>query len=410
MARGDAFGGVPRTTTAFSEDGVEMRADEFNEPYERFEVLAEVLDEDLQEFLFMYRVAIGDAAETWHRELSGAAGMLINHATNDVFILLDSVERSDGRTAARTARALYEHLLHYREVHRDPPKATQYEDHRHVTADQLARREIGLRRLKGGQRRKERDLLRRLGRQAQAPLANAIARYGADFRRGWTAGTSLHALATRHNLLDDYDSYRILSGVMHGSAGALLGTRRESRGIITHRLGADLRLAPLAFHEGLTWWRKMLDDLPATTPAPGWSVDLRDATDLLLAEYPRLHAAARRLDNRMWPVGAAPARKLTVLAVYPGGKVRWFLHDLSSGAMWLAELDQEEPEGYKETVARMSKVPSDGARPVTAVMLDVRVNPLAGRRPVSANQLLLAHDVFGPMTYQRLEETDTGKG
>lgn len=394
---GEAFGQVRRTNTFFNDAGDEVRADEFFDPHERYIAPIDELPPSVREHMDGYKYLLGAAAQSWGQGLGEAQGMILNHATNDVLILVEAVGRGSGRTAARTARAVFEHLIHYLEVEASAASAAQYEAHRHVTADQMSRRRIGLRRLKGKAAKREKNLLNDLGRKASTPLANAVSTYGPAFRRGWTAGTSLHDLAMKHGLSDEYESYRILSGVMHGSAGSLLGTRREAKGMVTHRLGPDLRLAPVSFHEGLTWWRRMLDELPNPPRPPGWNIGLRTATDVLLSEYPEIHATCQRLDNRGWPVGGSLPSGVAVLAVYPGGKCRWFLHEIRSGALWPAELVGDEPAGFTETVSRLERdLPNSGGRPSTAAMLGVSVSVLPDRAPVPAAQLLRPADVFGP--------------
>lgn len=353
-----------------------------------------------------------DAVTQWHETLVGAQGMVVNHATNDVLILLRAVADGDGRTAARTARAMFEHLVHGKEVVSSEERATQYEDHRHVTADQLARARIGLRRLPGPARRREGRRLADLGRRAQGPLRQALDRYGTAFGRGWTAGTSVYALAERHDLVAGYESYRILSGVMHGSAGALLGTRREKGGSTTHRLGMDLQLAPLAFHEGVAWWRALLDELPETSVHPDWGIGLIEATDSLMEGYAEVFGACRRLDNRLWPTGGAQPKRIAVLALYPQDRIRWFLHDIPAGLLRPAKLVGEPPQQLDEVIGRMRPlVATSGGRPATAVMVNVRVEPVEGRRPVHESQLLVPWDVFGRSRFDVIpRHEDLGPG
>lgn len=396
MSGGKAFGLHRPPQAVLGEGGVEVRSDEFPDPYEWYQPPSTLWGPDFDHFLRAYPALVIDAVTQWHETLGGAEGMIVNHATNDVLILLHAVGDGDGRTAARTARAMFEHLVHYKEVSSSEEKAAQYEDHQHVTADQLARARIGLRRLRGKVRKQEGQRLAALGRRAERPLRQALERYGASFKRGWTAGTSVHSLAERHDLMPGYESYRILSGVMHGSAGALSGTRREKGAQVTHRLGMDLQLAPLAFHEGVEWWRALLDDLPETAAHPDWGLGLREGTDLLLTGYAEVHSACRRLDNRMWPTGGASPKRVAVLALYPQDKVRWFLHDIPAGLLRPAKLVGEPPETMDEIVAVMRpQVGTAGGRPATAAMANVLVEPIEGRRPVHEAQLLLPSDVFG---------------
>lgn len=396
MGDGNAFGLGPTFESGTFRDGVEVRNDEFADPWERYTLPSELWDQSFNAFMLAYPALITDALTQWHEVMDGAQAMLVNHATNDVLILLNAVSDGDGRTAARTARALFEHYLHYKEVSLSAARAAQYEAHRHVTADQLSRAGIGLSRLPKKVRKKETDRLAALGRKASAPLQKALTLYGSAFRRGWTSGTSVHDLATRHGLTRDYDSYRILSGVMHGSAGALLGTRKEKGSLVTHRLGMDLQLAPLAFHEGFTWWRALLDELPSAAPPPDWAVGLRDATGMLLDDgYQEIFAACRRLDNRLWPAGPVPPKRVAVLALYPRDKIRWFLHDRPAGLLRPAVPISEIPDLTEIIETLRPQVGTAGGRPATAAVAGVRLEPIAERRPVHEAHLLIPPDTFG---------------
>lgn len=396
MGDGAAFGTLRPTLTVVDEAGREVRADSFGSPYEVTHPPSVYWSEELERSWDGYLLLVAGAVAQWHQTLTGAEGIIVNHATNDLLILLEAVQAGSGRTAARTARAMFEHLAHYREVKSSPGAATQYEEHRHVWADQISRARIGLHLLNGKERKKEADRLAAVGRRAKLPLQQALQRYGPSFMRGWMAGTSLYALAKRHGYEDDYESYRLLSGVMHGSAGAALGTRRERGGVVTHRLGMDLQLVPVAFHEGIRWWRALLDELPETSADPDSGMGLREATDVLLQGYPEIYRSCRRLDNKLWPAGAAPPRNLAVLALYPGDKVRWYVYDGLAQTVRPAELTGDAPDFINAVLGQMRPhVGVSGGRPATAVMPHIRVRPTPGKRPSPAAHLLVPHDVFG---------------
>ena len=260
--RAGTFGQISRTNTVLRADGVEVRADEFEARWTAHFGLEEELPAEVIAGLDSYPFTVGDAVGSWHEQLAGDAGVIVNHSTNDLLILLRSVSAGDGRTAARTARVMFEHLVHYKEVKSNPAKAAQYLEHEHVTAVQVAERKIGLRLLRGRARKVEHDRLRRLETRSRGKMDAALRSYGTRFKSGWTAGETLFDLARRHGLESDYDTYRILSGVMHGSAGSVLGTRRKKGERVTHRLGPDYQLVPVAFLSGMSWWRLLLDELP----------------------------------------------------------------------------------------------------------------------------------------------------
>lgn len=399
MGSGESFGAIRRTPTALGLDGAEIRSDEFDDGFDAYDP-DELLSDEARDYLSAYVQLVGRSTEYWYREVESNAAMVINHAVNDLLILVGAVQDGSGRTAARTARAMFEHLLHYLEISQNPAKGEQYAEHRHVTAEQLARRAIGLDRLAPKVSRRERARLDAMARRAKRPLAAAVAQYGPRFRSRWTAQDGVFDLAKRHDLEDDYDSYRILSAVLHGSAGALLGTRKIVSGQITHRVGPDLALLPLAYFLGVTWWCALIAQLPTPLRAPGWSIDFSSATDILLDIYPDLFDGSRRVDNKLWPRTPVPGSRVAVIAVYPGKKVRWFLHDLRTNAMWPAEPVGEVPD-WVATVADREGVDDQlqhsGGRPVTFAAMGLEVKAIDGRRPVPAEAILLPHDVFGPV-------------
>ena len=91
--------------------------------------------------------------------------------------------------------------------------------HEAVTADLLSRRRPGLELLTRSSGRAEGRRLRDRARRMRPTLDSAITRFGSGFRRNWSAD-NLYAAAERHGLADEYDGYRILSGVMHGTSAS----------------------------------------------------------------------------------------------------------------------------------------------------------------------------------------------
>lgn len=398
MATGDAFGTIRGTLTVLTPDGHEVRADEFQEGIDDFDK-NELLSPEAHEYLYAYVRLVGRSSEHWYHELDHEISMVINHAVNDILILIEAVADGSGRTAARTSRAMYEHLLHLLEISHDPSKGVQYAAHAHVTASQLAEAAIGLDRLERPLQRRERARLQQMAKRARRPLAQALALYGPRFRSRWTGAEGVFDLAKRHGLIDDYGAYRILSAVLHGSAGALLGTRRPiGEGTVTHRVGPDLALLPSAYLLGVTWWRALVAHLPEPPRSPEWSIEFSKATDVLLDIYPEVFERSRRVDNKLWPQNPVPASRTAVIAVYPSKKVRWYLHDMRTNALWPAEPVGEVPD-WVASIAHRDEVEEQlrlsRGRPVTFCAPWAAVSAIEGRRPASAEAILLPHDVFG---------------
>lgn len=363
---------------------------------QRARPLEESLPQDFLEALDVVAADLCHAVGSWHRDLEGAQGMIVNHAANDALLLLGEVTMGSGRSAARTARALFEHLVHYREVTQSGAaggEATKrYEQHVHLTADQVARRAIGLDRLQGKSARKEKGRLERIVRQHKRGLQQALVAHGKGFRKGWSL-RNLFDMATAHGYADDYDSYRILSAVTHGSAGGLLGTRRavDSDGVC-HRLGPDLLLVPTAFHEGLTWWRELVKVLPPVSGTTAVPVAMAEHVEDLLALYPSLLEAARRLDESLWPTNPRPNFTVAVLAVFKNGRHAWYELDTQDDVVRRADLVGAEPpnmpallrQGRFETAQHSSTKDRPWATPV----YDAEVKARPDLPAVPSGQLL----------------------
>lgn len=384
--------GEPRPTSYINEAGQELRADESDSPFEPRPDAWRVLPEELVRGLDILRYLIGASAGSWHRQLpNGATAMLVNHFTNDVLILVETVLKGDGRSAARTARALYEALVMFAEVQSSAVSAQRYEQHQWVTQTQLAERRAGLDLMDRPSARRESKRLTRLRQKAARPLAQALATYGNGYRAKWHPG-SLFDMAKQHGYVDGYEAYRILSGVMHTSSGSLTGTTRPTGGNVVYRTGLDLELAAMAYLEGLRWVRLMLDLLPEATGTAPAAADLKSATDTLISAYPVVLTKFRKLDNQTWP-RVNPPQPAAVLAIYPTGE-RWYYWDPAAGTVTVADPPDE---------TSLAKLPLDRVRaayatynrarfydrPMTTVCLNVVVRPRPGSRPVSARTILV---------------------
>lgn len=219
VLEGSAFGEL-RPTAYVDADGREIRADEWATPFQWQPSLDGLLGHEVVERLDNYLYRLGYALGTWHRESTGALGMLINHFSNDVVILLHQVRLGDGRSAARAARAIYEEAVTYAELKSNSESAVRYEAHAAVTADLMNTRRPGFELLGRKDRERESERLRRAARRTSSGLRAALTAYGSKFKRQWSSD-SLRGLATRHGLEYDYDGYRLLSGVMHATSGSV---------------------------------------------------------------------------------------------------------------------------------------------------------------------------------------------
>lgn len=249
-----------------------------------------------------------------------SAQLVVNQATNDLQDLVRDLWRGSGRSAARVARALYEHSVNFCEVSDNPTSADRYEAHATVAAQLEAGLEVGLHRLRGKEHKSARHALHKLGRDSKRRHDAALAQYGPSFRRDWAAD-NLRDRATRHGLDADYDAYRLLSAVLHGSAGGARGTVSSAYRAPVHRNGPSLELCVLAYHEGLRYFRHLAGELGKRHQ----DVDVAPlvaALDRLLGLWPAYRELMLAVDRRLWPT-SAPAHPTAVLAVY-GHRFRWY--------------------------------------------------------------------------------------
>lgn len=366
----------------------ESRADEFLPGNEDAPDLFSELDGDVA-----VRLATFSIGAAWHLQtaydcgLSGEAEMVINHFTNDMSGLFTSVGLCDGRSAARAARALFEHVVNFCDVASDETARARYIAQGHVTADRLADYASGVSLLRGSDRRKERDRLRRLKRDAARPLAQAFATYGYALRGQWHP-KKLSARADAYGLGRGYEGYRILSGVLHGSSGSLSGTLRIRDGHSIHRTGPDLELTAFSLLEGLNCIREMANRLAANAPDFDPST-LVEQTELLISDWPHIQAVLRRLDRRLWASAPTP---VSVLAIYPSG-ARWYVHDRQTQELFLAETPEVIPFGEDLLWRRVAEIrrefsTSRDGRPLTISVAGVRLRRRPGLSPVHAASIL----------------------
>ncbi|WP_156387892.1 DUF5677 domain-containing protein [Cellulomonas sp. Root137] len=315
---------------------------------------------------------------------------IVTAAANDAIALVDHVDRFDGRSAAHAARAMFEHLINLCDVISSTDNTPdRYLEHRHVTADQVSQHRWYLDLLDPAARKKEKDRLDKLARTTAAPLKAALAKWTTGFKRGWAKGT-LKERADLHGLGDGYEGYRILSGVIHGSSGALAGIVRDIKGTPVHRVGPDLDLAATAYREGLVSFWSIADRLLVLTGGPE-AEQLKGRTGNLLLGIQEVSKALRREDKNMWPTEPPPAGRVPLLAVYPSGRTRWFIVDTRTETMVVADPPAVEPDGVAAAIALARQTdPNADGRPVTFPFeANVPIRPRVGASWVSTSSVLM---------------------
>lgn len=323
---------------------------------------------------------------------SEAAHLILTATVNDAVALVSHIDRLDGRSAAHSARAIFEHLINSQDVESSPADAIRYVEHRAVTQEQVSRRRWYVSLLDKPAQAKESARLDKLGRGAKRTVDRLVTKYGSNFRRSWSDRT-LKDRADLHGLGADYDGYRILSLVIHGNSGAMAGVVRVLDGSAVHRAGPDLDLAATAYVEGLRSARNYFDRLHARTDRPE-ALLLRDGAERLLGHTGEVRAGLARIDRELWPIKPAPP-PMALLAFYGGGKERWFVFYPQTQTLLPAEdpvVDAHLLEDVRRRAREVGWVTHDG-RPTTAVVESVTLLPRPGAKSIPAGAIMIPSEL-----------------
>ncbi|WP_282856967.1 DUF5677 domain-containing protein [Pseudoclavibacter helvolus] len=323
---------------------------------------------------------------------SDAARMILTAAINDAMSLIAHMDRLEGRSAAHSARGLFEHLINFIDVDQSAVNTpTRYLDHRHITEERVAQRRWYLSLLPKKDARKEATRLDRLNRHSSREAKTAVAAYGTGFKRSWAQG-SLKDRATAYGYADDYEAYRILSAVIHGSSGAMSGIVRNQDGMSVFRIGPDLDLAATAYIEGMKSTLSFFTVVFASTDRPE-AESMRTATEQLLKHSATIRNELRAIDRSAWPkVPDFPP--MAVVAVYRGGVERWFMFYEQTQTLLRSDTPLETPDltALHEEARRMNWDGGNG-RPVTAVLNGVLLTPRADATPIPSASILVPRDL-----------------
>lgn len=370
---------------------------ESTDPYEPFPDFFHELDSDTREFLQATPEWLAIASHHLSA-VEGAPRMILSHCFNDGQILVNQVAQGDGRSAARTARSIFEHQVNLGTVIGSTSEADRYTASRHVTAARIGDlRYWWLELLDGTERRKEKQRLDKVKRKARQPLAAAKARFdrrGRPFEKN-VFTDNLYDRARDLGMQDEYEAYRVLSGVVHGDAGGLLGLSRSSGVGTIHRLGPDLQLLPLAALYGFRW----LADFTLTAHHEfGELPTVKTASEVVagvVGRWPDIRRTAAAIDAQMWP-DKPPPQPGAVAAFYgpDSAQIRWYHHDPKFDVVTVADVapgsrDEADkvPERFAEHVAAYYAA-GDRERPMTVRVLGVNVIPRSAARPWPAASVL----------------------
>ncbi|MFJ7158472.1 DUF5677 domain-containing protein [Streptomyces sp. NPDC101118] len=326
----------------------------------------------------------------WNQVKTEACSSIFNHALNDFSILLKSLWDGDGRTAARTSRSLFEHLVNYCYVCDETEAADRYTAHRAVTSQVLSRTTKRLPLLRKSQQKREIHRRMKRGRDSLAEYESARTAYGTTFDKDW-AKHNLRERAKRAGFESDYDTYRLLSQVTHGSTGGTLGTLRDDSGPTIHRMGPSFELAALAYPEGISYFRDLCQQVQSRN-----SIDSRRLVaelNALIAGWSIYKQACEWTDRHLWPE-KIPLPATTILAIYPNGGTRWFLWEPGLGVITggtppdNASYFEGKAKEYLSFVPDGTHLGDPEGRPLTVSVMGISITAIDGSNWVPAEAIL----------------------
>jgi hypothetical protein len=315
---------------------VERRADEPTITSDEAPRPADVIGDEVRTTLIGVANAVTVEFTMLSRDSSvDAVRMVCNHLVNDVWCLVDEALRLNGRSAARSARVVFEHAVTLATVADDAPRAQRYEMHEAIGVLQAVDNGLGENLLERKERDKERRRLARLKRKS-APIATAgTANFGPKFARQWS-DLSVYDMADALGWADRYENgYRLLSSVTHGAAAGVLGTKKGTGVNAIYRQGGpSLEWVPLAVLEMLRTLQLLVAHGRQHWTGADWAA-IDAALDEAFTEWPRLRAEVHEADRKFWPPVPVPGR-IAVLGLFPVGD-RWYLYEPMLNVIAVAE-------------------------------------------------------------------------
>lgn len=342
------------------------------------------------EALSQFNHAVHNNADSYD-PIELARSRIANQASNDFLDLFHESMAGGGQPAARSARTLFEHLVNHRWVSQDRTEAERYCDHAAVV--DLLDLELNTPReeqFTGATRKRVRHWRYKLERRVPRAADLAVEKHGPWFRRSWTRAT-LWDRAAHVGLKSEYDVYRLLSAIIHGSAGGDLGHRMEIQGTSVVRTGPAVSLCPLALRSGLRCYKLFVLDVKAvvgdssTRPLER----LLDDVEGLLGDH---ESICMGVDHSIWP--NVPPGTVVFLSVAVDGSWTWLLADPHRDRAVVADpvkLDPAHLQRIQKSVAGMEAANPRRTRPILIEAGGVRAVPQRGAPWQPAAVMLCAH-------------------
>ena len=209
-----------------------------------------------------YSNALAEFVPALHRKDCHPAYLVVGAVClNDFNDLLFDAVSGRGRSAHRSARTVFEHLLNLVAL-REPSHRTRFMRHTLVgTQLAVAWNPIELH-LSGKALKASRHRQMKLRRDSRKELEEAIAEYGAGFRRQWHPETARDR-AVAAGLEREYEFFRAASAAVHGAASAMEDAFWVNDGDPVIRVGPSVVLCPAALAAGLQFMKQFFRELRA---------------------------------------------------------------------------------------------------------------------------------------------------
>lgn len=180
---------------------------------------------------------------------------------NDFNDLLFDAVSGRGRSALRSARTVFEHLLNLIAL-REPSLRTRFMCHSLVGTELVAAWNPIEPFLSGKRLKASRHRQKKLLRDSRKEREEAIAEYGNGFRRQWHPET-VRDRAVAAQLEREYEFFRAASAAVHGAASAMEDAYWIVDGDPVIRVGPSVVMCPSALAAGLLFMKKFFSELHA---------------------------------------------------------------------------------------------------------------------------------------------------
>ena len=224
--------------------------------------LAEQQAQPLVAAVNSYSDALVQLVPALHRKDCHPAYLVVGAVClNDFNDLLFDAVSGRGRSAHRSARTVFEHLLNLISL-REPSHRTRFMCHS-VVGTQLAAAWNPIEPFLSGKVLKaSRHRRKKLLRDSRKELEEVMAEYGTGFRRQWHPET-VRDRAVAAQLEREYDFFRAASAAVHGAASAMEDAFWVVDGDPVLRVGPSVVLCPAALAAGVLFMEQFFRELRA---------------------------------------------------------------------------------------------------------------------------------------------------